>query len=83
MDAFDLVICGAGMAGCILAHRLSADPAIKALLLAAGEEMRAPLLAAYGASTDHSALAYTPRRLRRSLARARLTGTSSSVALPT
>lgn len=53
METFDFVICGAGTAGCILAHRLSADPTIRVLLLEAGGEMHAPLLEAYGASTDH------------------------------
>lgn len=52
MDRFDFVICGAGTAGCILANRLSADPEIRVLLLEAGQEMKGPLLDAYGASVD-------------------------------
>jgi choline dehydrogenase len=47
-DSFDFIIVGAGSAGCVLAIRLSADPANKVLLIEAGPRDSSPLISAPG-----------------------------------
>jgi choline dehydrogenase len=44
LHAFDYVIVGAGSAGCVLANRLSANPATKVCLIEAGRRDTSPLI---------------------------------------
>jgi choline dehydrogenase len=89
MTGFDYIIVGAGTAGCALANRLSADPALRVLLIEAGGPDTDPRIKVPGAFPElmsDQALAwhYTtgpigPSRRTQRWARGRTLGGSSSI----
>ena len=59
VEQFDYIVVGAGSAGCIVAARLTEDPAIRVLLVEAGGSDRSPIIAMPGALP----FAYQSKRL--------------------
>src|SRR6185503_1267914 len=58
-EAFDYIVVGAGSAGCIVASRLTEEPAVRVLLVEAGGSDRTPIIAMPGALP----FAYQSRRI--------------------
>jgi choline dehydrogenase len=88
MDSFDYVIVGAGSAGCVLASRLSTDPAVRVLLLEAGPADDAPQIHVPGAvfsmfktelDWDYSTVPLAATGHRMYMPRGRMLGGSSSI----
>ena len=52
MQEFDYIIVGAGSAGCVLANRLSSDPAARVLLVEAGGRDINPLISSRSDGED-------------------------------